>query len=140
MNLPLQCFFSKEVTFAQSPDELFFKLILRSDRNFHLTFRDDEESVATSTLTNDVIAFLVVAFFQHIGNLDERIFFKIFEDGNAGIMEAEFAIKLEGLRTKNLMSAIKMRFGYNDPTFSVFQCHTTLSDTLRIVSHERITQ
>lgn len=100
MNLPLQRFFSEEVAFAQSSDELFFKLILRPDRNFHLTLRNDEESVATSALADDIIAFLVVAFFQHIGNLDERIVFKIFEDGNAGIIEAEFAIKLEGLKIK----------------------------------------
>lgn len=83
LNLPLQRLFTEEVSFAQSPDELFLERILRPNRHFDLTLRDDEESVTASTLTNDIIAFLVVAFFQHVGNLDERIFGKIFEDGNA---------------------------------------------------------
>jgi hypothetical protein len=83
VNLPLQRLFPKEVTFAQSPNEFLLERVLRPNRHFDLTLRDDEESVTASALADDVIAFLVVAFLEHVRYFDERIFGKIFEDGNA---------------------------------------------------------
>lgn len=87
--LPLQSLFSKEVSLAQRPNKVLLELILRPDRDADLPLRDDEECVAASTLADDVVAFLIVALLQHIGNLDERVFGKIFEDGNAERMEFE---------------------------------------------------
>lgn len=82
--LPLQSFLSEEVAFAERSDEFLLERVVRSNRHFDLSLRDDEKCVASCTLTNDVIALLIVAFFQHIGDLDERIIWKIFKDGNTG--------------------------------------------------------
>lgn len=49
-----------------------------------MTLRDDEEGVAARALADDVVALLIIAFLEHVGYLNERVFGKIFEDWNAG--------------------------------------------------------
>jgi hypothetical protein len=95
----LQRLFPKEVTFAQSPNEFLLERILRPNSHLYLSLRDDEESVTTSALANDVITLLVIAFLKNVGDLDERIFGKIFEDGNAvGRLNKNCTISGQGVR------------------------------------------
>jgi hypothetical protein len=79
----LECLLAEEVAFAQRANELLLERVLRTNRDPNLTLRDDKESVAACALPDDVVAFLVVALLEHVGYLDERIFGKVFEDGNA---------------------------------------------------------
>lgn len=79
----MQCFLSEEVALAKGADELFLLGVRLSDRHAHLTLGDDEEGVATCPLTDDVVALLVVALFQHVGNLAQGVLREVFEDRNA---------------------------------------------------------
>lgn len=73
MHLPLQRFLSEEVTFAERSDEFLLERVVRSYCHFDLALGDYEKSISARALPDDVVALLIVALLEHVGNLDERI-------------------------------------------------------------------
>lgn len=117
----MQSFFTEEVAFAQRSNELFLERILRSDSDPNLTLRDDEESVASGSLTNDVVALLIIALLKHVRNLDERVFGKIFKDGNAERRKVVQLASKVCIALRFFVLAIEMRFNEMTRRFST-QC------------------
>lgn len=79
----MQCLLAEKVALAQSADELFLVGGVLADGDAHLPLRDDEERVAAGALPDDVVALLVVALLQDVGNLAQRVLRQVLEDGNA---------------------------------------------------------
>lgn len=80
--LPLQRLFSEEISFAECSNKVFLTSF-RTNGDLYLALGDDEECVASSTLSDDIIALLVVALFQHIGYFAQSVFGEVFEDWDA---------------------------------------------------------
>lgn len=79
----MQCLFTKKVTLAQHANEFLVFRVRLTNRHANLTLRNNEERVTASALSHNVITLLIEGLFQHIGNLDQRVFGQFFEDRHA---------------------------------------------------------
>lgn len=82
--VPLQSFFSEEVSFGQGSDEFLLVRIGHLHGHPHRPLADDEEGVASRPLPDDVVPVGVVGLLQHVGDLDEGVLREVLEYGNAG--------------------------------------------------------
>lgn len=79
----MQRFLAKEIALAQNANEFLFLGVSLTNGDAHLSLGYDEECVAASTLTDDVVAFLIECLLQNVRYFDKYVFRLIFEYGNA---------------------------------------------------------
>jgi hypothetical protein len=81
--IPLERLLPEEITFSERPDVLLLVRVLHLLRHLDGALADDEEGVASGALSDDVVPVGVERLFQHVGYLDEGVFWQVLEDGHA---------------------------------------------------------